>query len=223
MNLEIIISSTLTAITVVISAYWLHKRETNKHKLEVERYRNELALNEKEKKQDKLKLDFFNRAMDLSRINPIIEGVDKMFNRTVADRFLILIAVNGKEDFNIVSVIFEQHKPSVHKVNAIGTYRNINIDDAYRKMLKLSEMMGIVEIDVAEMEDCILKDFYNMESITHSKIRFLGRQKIDDENDFLIYSSLATHSGKPFTNKGKTLAKLVYESTIIPNIQKILN
>lgn len=221
--MEVILPSLFTALTALILGYLLHKREVGKHRLEIEKYRNEIDLKNKEQLQDRIKLDFFNRAMDLSRINPIIEGVDKVFENTIADRFLILIAINGKTDFNVVNVIFEQHKPSVHKVNAIGTYRNVNIDELYRQMLKRTEAEGVVELNVEQMSPSILKDFYEIEGVKHSKIRFLGRESIDEDNDFLIYSSLATHEDFPFSNLDKAYIKTVYEGTIIPNITEIVH
>jgi len=210
-----IIKGLFVLIGVLVPAYLLHKREIAKHKLEI----SKLNL---EKKQDKLKLDFFNRAMDLSRINPIINAVNRLFKETVADRFLILIAINGKTDFNIVSVIFEQHNDNKHPVNAIGTYRNIEVDNAYRNMLKLSEINGAYDIDVSKMNDCILKSFYEYEGVKHSKVRFLDRQKIDNDNDFVIYSSLATHKNKSYNKIEEAIIKTVYESTIIPNIKKVV-
>lgn len=222
MDYTAIITSLLTFISGLASAYLLHQREIKKHILEVKKYRSELSKAEKDAKQDKMKLDFFNRAMDLSKINPLIDCVEDIFSKTRADRFLILIAVNGHEDFNIVSVIFEQHKKNEYKVNAIGTYRNVKIDTHYKKMLKEAEFFGSVCLDVQKMPICLLKDIYENEGVNYSIVNFLSRQKIDNENDFVVYSSIATHDKNSFTRAENAIIKLAYESVITPNITDVM-
>lgn len=222
MDYTTIIVSFIASLGILIPALLLHFREVGKHKLELLKLNRELDLKISENRKNELKIDFFNRAMDLTSINPIIDAVDRIFKSTKADRFLILIAINGKENFNIVSVIFEQHKNDKYKVNAIGTYRNIGIDNAYREMLKKSEFLDCVDLETATMTNGILKEFYEMEGVKFSKIKFLSRQKIDSENDFVIYSSIATHTNNAFNKRENTIIKTNYENTIIPKINKVL-
>lgn len=223
MDYTTILVSFIASLGVLIPAVLLHFREVGKHKLEVLKLNREINLKDAENRKNELKIDFFNRAMDLTSINPIINAVDRIFEGTKADRFLILIAINGKDNFNIVSVIFEQHKEDKYKVNAIGTYRNIGIDDAYRDMLKGSEFSESVDLETKTMRDGILREFYQMEGVKFSKIKFLSRQKIDDENDFVVYSSIATHTDNNFSRRENTIIKTNYENTIIPQINKVVN
>jgi len=213
----------MTLVGVLVPSYFLHLKEIKKLKLETLKYKNSLVESQSEIVKTNLKLDYFNRAMDISRINPIIDSVSSMFEKTKASRFLILIAVNGKDSFNIVSVIFEHHKTNGNKVNAIGTYRNVNIDDNYRDLLKKTEREKTVEIETSKLDNCILKDFYHLEDIKHSKIVFLSRNKIDQDNDFVVYSSLATHEEESFSRNENAFIKTCYEGTIIPNISKVLD
>lgn len=188
-----------------------------------EKQKTELKTVKKENREYEIKISLFDRIMDITAINMIKESVNRMFNQTKADRFLILIAINGKHDFNVVSVIFEQHKSSLGEYNAIGRYHNINIDNCYRNILKRSEHEDYVLFDTATEKNCLLKDFYDIEDIKHSLIKHLVRKPIDEDNDFLVFSSVATHDDNEFTNLEKTILKTEYESHIIENINKVLD
>lgn len=197
--------------------------EDEKRRLEIENLQLENNQLKNEKKETEQKLDFINRILDLEFINQIGESVNRMFAQTKADRFLILVARNGKVDFNIVSVVFEQHKKTEFRINAIARYRNVHIDNSYRIMLKDAERYGMVQIETAKMPDSVLKDFYEMEGITFSKVRFLARKPIDNDNDFLVYSSLSTHEKTDFTKREKAYIKTQYEGTIFPCINKMFD
>lgn len=198
--------------------------EIEKLKTEIEKNKQETEVLKKEKKETEIKLQFLNRIMDLEFINEIGEAVNRIFESTKAGRFLILVAKNGKVDFNTVSVVFEQHKEAKYRINAIARYRNVQIDDEYKKMLKEAERNGLVHIKTSQMpEDSILRDFYELEGITHSKVRFLARKPIDSDNDFLVYSSLSTYEKKDFTKSELAFIKTQYEGTILPCIDKIFD
>jgi len=176
-----------------------------------------------ENQQYEIKISFFNKILDITSINVIKNCVDRIFESTKADRFLILIAINGKIDFNVISVIFEQYQGADYKVNAIARYHNIKIDGHYRKMLKQSEREDVVELEVSKMPNCMLKDIFELERVSHSLIRHLIRKPINKDNDFLVYSELSSHGDKKFTRLERTFIKTQYEGTIIPNIQNVLN
>ena len=149
--------------------------------------------------------------------------MDRIFQETKADRFLILIAKNGITDFRIVNVVFEQHKNKQFRINAIARYRNVQIDDEYKAMLKEAEFRGYVELDTSKMKPSLLRDFYALEGVTHSKIRHLARKPIDEGNDFLIFSSLATHEIDKFTELELAFIKTQYEGIIMPALQKVVD
>jgi hypothetical protein len=131
----------------------------------------------------------------------INEVVDTIFEKTKAERFLVLFAVNGKVDFNFVSVCYERTKSNVGR-GAIYRYVRVKIDEHYKKMLKIAEMDGSVYIDVDAMEDCLLKDIYtsSAEGIKFSVVNFVGRKSIDSSNDMLFYNSVSTSSKSSFTH-----------------------
>lgn len=176
-------------------------------------------------KEQELKLNIFDKVMDLNSINKIKLAIDRIFANTSADRFLILIAINGKEDFSKISVIFEQHKSSEYAINATARYKNIFIDAHYKQMLKQAEIeqSKVVHFDVEKMEDCLLKDFYISEGVRFSKVRHLLRKSIDKDNDVLIYSSMATHNSKKFSRTELAFMKAQIEGTIIENLENVLD
>lgn len=221
-NLTPIGVALIGALAIIIPAYLLHKREEAKFKLEIRIKNAEIKKHFQEKEEHRIKAEVLNRILDFSAFNKIAAAVDELFKTTRADRFLILIAVNGKTDFNIVSVIFEQHKKASYKINAIAKYRNLSIDEDYKAMLKRSEKYGLVELKTTDMKSSLLKDIYIMENIIHSDVRHLLRIQADQDNDILIYSSLSTHNSKGFTTLGKRKADLVYDSEIKTVLSDVL-
>ena len=164
----------------------------------------------------------FDKIMSFESINSIKSAVKELFVETSATRFLILIAVNGKADFNMVSVIFEQMKDGYGNVNAIARYHNIDIDYEYRKMLKLAEREGCISYKTTDMKDSLLKDIYIMEGVKTSKIMHVTRQHVDKDNDLLVFASVATHTSESFTDLEDTTIKLLFDSKITPNINSVL-
>ena len=148
----------------------------------------------------KISLQAFNRLYNL---------VHNVFARTTADRFLILGAHNGKETMRFASAYYEQHKDSedietsdvMLSFGAVSKFVNFEFDDHYRTMLKKAEVEGVIELVVAEMPDCDLKNIYQAEKIHHSKVYFLERIKNYDnhQNDLILYASLAKHGKDRFT------------------------
>lgn len=192
----------------------------NKKELEEIKARN-IQLSAAKSEAD-IKLSFFNQIIDFTSINIISNAVNRMFSKTKADRFLIMIAVNGKSDFNIISVVFEQHKLENYRINAIARYHNITIDLQYKQLLKETETKEIISLATGKMPESLLKDFYINENVQYSLLRKLVRKPIDKDNDFLVYSSISTHENRDFTRLEKSFIKTQYEGTIIPNLLKVL-
>lgn len=192
-------------------------------KKEYETQNSKLVTAEKLNREYEIKISLFDRMMDFSAINSIKDSVLRAFQKTKADRFLILIAVNGKDDFNIVSVIFEQHRSMDEEYTAVGRYHNVSIDTHYKNILRDSEKEGHVEVHTETEKNSILKDFYEMEGVTHSIVKFLIRKPIDENNDFLVFSSMATHRNTPFTKKEITFINTEYNSSIKTALKKVLD
>jgi hypothetical protein len=140
-------------------------------------------------------------VIDLLSFNDIVHKINNIFNQTPADRFLILSAMNGKFDLRVCTVLYEQHnlgatQTATLSLGATSKFINFHFDQAYLSMLKNIEKYGKPEHYItAQMEDCDLKRIYMAEKVLESKVFFLKRIKIDDENDRVFYCSYATHKG----------------------------
>lgn len=214
------------ALVMGVLGLWKYKDEKKKYNLEVEKLQQEIAYFKKQEMDACVKISFIDKIMDFPFFNALADSVDRIFQFTKADRFLLLIAKNGKTEFSIVNVVFEQHKNNDYKINAIARYRNVDIskDPYYRRMLKDAEHNGVVNLKTDNLpDDSLLRDFYEMENIKYSKVRFLARKPIDEDNDFVIYSSISTHMDKNFTRMEKTFIKTQYEGTIKPSLNKVIN
>ena len=229
---EIIIALIATIPAMFTFLYkWLDLRK--KHKLELMKLKEQKLLNEslqsdlqnvqQAKFEDAVKYTFFQQLTDLVSFTNIAKGVKRMFRQTKADRFLILGAINGSQNFNTVSVYYEQHETTINsEESAMQMYQNVGIDDVYRSYLHRAEHNDMVILDTKSMEDGILKRFYEDEGVTHSVIFLITRQPIDNKNDFLVYSSIATHKARPFTERELTRLKLVYDAIVVPNVVQVL-
>lgn len=194
-DLNIIIPSFLAflgVLTPLIYKYILLKRENK-------------SLNEK------ITDNSLALKIELETFNSIRNAVERIFNKTQADRFLILTATNGKTDMRFASAIYEQNKsnPKVNlSIGAVSKYVQFEFDSHYRKMLKESVQYGRVQLDVEAMDECDLKQIYMDEEVSHSDIFFLCKKDIDDENIRLFYCSVATHSNRKFTKAENVQIKL---------------
>lgn len=214
-----ILSEIIPAVTAVIIALIPFYFEKLKNKKKDQ----QIAQLKEDKKNSELRITIVDKILDISLLGKIQDAVKNMFDETKADRFLILVAVNGKVNFNVVSVIYEQHKDSEYRGNAIARYRNLEIDEDYRNMLKEAEAKGYVEIDTQTMPDSLLKSIYKVEGVNHSKIRHLLRLPIDEGNDILVFSSVATHEEDSFEDFEKMIFMTQYNSTIIPSLKQIIS
>lgn len=90
-------------------------------------------------------------------------------------------------------------------------------------MLKEAEVKGSVELETKNMTNSLLKIIYQVEGVNHSNIRHLLRLPIDEGNDVLVYSSIATHEQNAFEDSEKMIFLTQYNSTIIPSLKQIID
>jgi len=202
------ITSITALIVTLVPAYWLHKREVNKYKNEINQY--------------KVRGNILDKVLEFSLLNVIKDAVNSIFERTSADRFLVIIAINGKVEFKTVSVVFERHKDET-KNQATIKYKHLEVDSHYVQLLKSVERDGSVLITVPEMENSLLKRIYEIEGVFASEIKFITRKHIDNHNDCLVYVSIATHEPMLFTDLERTIFHTDISSIIKPTILKMIN
>ncbi|MFV9552085.1 hypothetical protein [Algibacter sp. PT7-4] len=227
MNLDIV--SILSAITAFILGALKYRSDQKKKKLEIENLQLEnkkLKIEQEQLKFQKLeqheKLSFYDDIIKLVIVNSIQDSVNELFKITTADRILILTARNGKTNFKTADAIIDFYKNPTQKIDAVRIYTNVALDQPYIKMLKDTEYYGFFDIETARMTTQILKHFYETEGVKHARVLPIARLPIDDENDFLIYMSIAKHTDVPFTMAEKTSFNLSNNNSFKPNMQKLL-
>lgn len=181
------------------------------YKWKVER-KDKLSL---QKENDALKQEVEDLSevvrLDFEMFNDIKDSVDMIFEKTKADRFLILTGTNGKTNLRFVSVIYEHHKKNNKislSIGAVNKYVKFEFDDSYRRMLKQIEATGCINYDVKLMEDGDLKRIYENEEVNFSNVFFLCRIPMDSENDRLFFCSISTHSDEPYTDNEFVIMKI---------------
>lgn len=223
MDTQILISI-ISAVAIIVVAIIAYRKAITIEKLKInaEKMRKELISKNLIIKDRQFKLSTLDKLLDFQAFNQIKDSVDRIFQNTKAEQFLLFIAVNGKTNFRMASVIFEQNKDTRYKINAIIRYRDVEIDDRYRKMLKDVETYGTIDLSTEEMTPQLLKNFYTIEKIKHSKLTFLHRESLDEDNDVVLFSSLATHRKEDWTALENTIIKTEYEGSILHTIKEFI-
>lgn len=209
-----VVTVAITVTGTLITGYMNYKAKLKKINLEYDLKIKELEqiVLKKEKEVTELQKSFnaLDTLMDFEFLNTVQSKVSAIFEETKADRFLILYAVNGKEIFNFVSCIYEQHKksntPNI-SIGAVSRYCHVEIDDNYRNMLKRSEKEGAVLMETDRMYEGVLKNFYTFEKVQHSLIKFIARLPKTEHDDIVVFCSVATHQITSFSKEDLQLIK----------------
>jgi hypothetical protein len=186
-----IVVATIGLFGLIVTTIFAYKQNIKLKRMEIASNKKDSIILEQQKNFSALSL-----LMDFELINSIKTRVDLIFQKTQTDRFLILIAVNGKVDFNVVSVIYEQHdKNSRPTISAVSNYNHIYIDSHYRRMIKEVERSGSYYFVTEKCyETCYLKNIYEQEKIISSLIKFVERVKMDEDNDMVVFCSIASRT-----------------------------
>lgn len=195
MNSEIIISIVTSITTIIVTLLNLFLKKRNK---ELQSEKEDLIKN-----KDKLigELSAINILFNHQFIATLDEILYEIFEQTKVTRFLMLFAVNGKQDFKYVTACYEENRTSPIK-KAIRKYVRIEIDNYYKQILYFIEKNKYINLVVKDMPKSVLKNIYQSydEKIEHSIIHFIRRINIDDKNDLLLYCYTATNFDKPFSS-----------------------
>jgi hypothetical protein len=201
-------------------------------KLREERIKNsslkQEALNLEEKRhilESQVKDLSHTLVTSLDCLRDVDHSIGNLFTGTNADRFLLFSANNGKHRLRYVNCVSEKHKEEngnavyLMSLGATVKYRGIEIDDQYHDMLTMAEKKGYVNIKTKYLPNCNIKKFYIEEGVTEGFIFFVSRIKLDQDNDKIIFFSLATHKKDGFTDesRGYILDRLGHCSTILNN------
>ena len=221
MNVSIIVAIiTSTALVAVAIIAYVREVRLKRYELKI---KQQSETHERESNEIKLQSRILERLIDFSTFNELRDSVDRIFNKTKANKFYIFMALNGKTDFNVISLIFEQHDSTKTTVNAIVRFKQVPIDNKWREIIKESEVTGPVHLDTSEMPPQLLKDMFMMNDTEHSVIRHLHRDPIDDENHVVTFSTLSTNKPTKYTEKENAVINSEFEGNIVPAITRYLD
>jgi hypothetical protein len=207
---KVIITGVFATISASIAAYaMVYNKKENKKK-------------ENEIKILKLELKAISAFFDWELYSIIYENCNIIFEETKANRILFLFAINGKTDFVYATAMYEHPHIKNKHFGSGKRYLKVKIDDHYRSLLKKAEKTGDIILNVETMDDGLLKDIYlsPKEEVKHSIFKFIKRSNLDDENDAVVFSSIATTEQEPFTSVEHTIISNCY-SAIIANSENI--
>lgn len=166
-----------------------------------------------ENKVLRIELSCVNILFNHEFLKALNKHVESIFQETRIDRFLILFAVNGKDTVKYATVCYEKNKSSNH-LGAIYRYIRLEVDTHYQNLLKQVEAMGSVHLIVKEMPKCMLKTIYQSreEEIKFSTVKFIKRIEVDDLNDIIVYSSMATAHNEDLTDEEHLILKYNFDA-----------
>lgn len=224
---EIIAAFTTALVTLGGGAKFLINRKDRLHKEELLQkdidHKKKLELLELENTSNRINLSVLRNFQKMKFFSEL-EKFSKMIFRTLgSDRFLILIAVNGTSKPNKISVLYGNEIPSLQTdVTLEERYFETKIDDNYREMLYFIENKNHKLLVVEDMENCILKNFYEDEGVKTSLVFFLNRYNLNERDDAIIFCSIAVHKNLAWPlSKCSSVINLT-RSKVIPILNKIV-
>ena len=186
------------------------------------------ALKRQKEVVDKLKDNIYQAKIrqvkevyDLQRFSNFQQIVHKMFAGTPIDRFAIMFVMNGKVDFNFLTVLFDESMLNP-EIGDISPYTRFPIDDAYRSMLRSCERNGFVWRDGPDFGVGVIDDYLVLEKIKCIGWGFVQRVRLDEFNDLLVFASVSSESEiiKPLKKK---MIQLTFTGRIKPHLERIIN
>jgi len=166
-----------------------------------------------------------NRSISLQSFGKIANLVKLIYDKTSADRFLILMA-QIEESKAYVTVFYEHHDPTVLESrfsnHAIEKFINFKVDPPYFEMLQNLINGNAVEYKVSDMMPCDLKGIYMDEKVKYSKLYPLYFEKgyFGEKKDLFIYSSVAKHKEPSYLEEEKVIFR--YSIGQIADLVKLL-
>lgn len=172
----------------------------------IQHARKKLKKENEDLQQDKTDLSM-GIEFDLQTFNWIHQTIQRVFEETNFDSFLVMTAMNGQREFRFVSAIYEQYSNSAKvSMGATGKYMRFEFDLQYREVIKSLETAGELDFLVWEMPESDLKNMFIADGVAESKLVFVARAKMNDNNDRIFFFVLTTKTGVNAQDKLKARA-----------------
>lgn len=150
-----------------------------------------------EKNQALAEMKFQSAAMDFAGFieewGEVIQDVEKLFNETCIDRFLILRAWNGVLDPRWTTAVLQVREKEQEPIS----YVHYELDNDYVAMLRELSLRNTVFYRVVDMPPCGIKSVYEAEGVTSSLWAHLDSRKLANSNaQAITYATFSTHKGE---------------------------
>lgn len=162
----------------------------------------------------------FKEIYDLQRFSELERYIKQVFTKTNMNRFTILISMNGKIEYNFISVLFDQ-KLGDTNIGSKSIYDHIETDEVYKKMLKrLENVKFIWDADFGNYG--IMQQYSETEGIKEHMWGFVERINLDKYDDVYLYVAFTSEECCS-SKKDRDYIELVLNGRIIPKIKEIVS
>jgi len=167
------------------------------------------------------KIHLIKELYDLQHFSIIERWIKEIFADTQADRFTVMFLMNGKVDFNYLTVLYDQDNKEETEIGGISPYSRIPIGPEYRKTMKVLEIDGFLFKKGPDFGLGTVNEWMELEEIKSGCWAFVDRLALDQYNDVIVYISVTSKTAVLNRHERNKL-RLTLEGKIIPEIKKIL-
>lgn len=168
-------------------------------------------------RKNKMKLEQMKNEMDLSRVamdfaafledwHDTVKEIEKLFEETNIDRFMILRAWNGFMSPKWTTAVYQIRK--VSEKNQPVSYVHFELDPDYSQRLVDITRQRYKLYHTDDMPKSAIKSVYENEEVTSAFWAHLDTKKISANSSAITYCSFATHKGT-IDEKTATRCKII--------------
>lgn len=162
------------------------------------------------------KIQKVKELYDLQHFSLMERTIQQLFLTTPIDRFTIMFVMNGKIDFNYLTVIFDQSSTDL-ELGGVSPYARFPIDHEYRRMLKEMEVNKFVWRKSPEFRVGRINDFLEMEKVNNICWAYVTRIALDEFNDLVVFLSVSS-VGPEISRVDKNIVELLISGKILPEL-----
>lgn len=177
-------------VSPVVLSFYIYYRNRKDKKL-----KDEIISLNQEKTASNFNIGLLSNLMKLKLYGSLEVVTKKLFKRTKAMRVIVFVAINGKVEPKKVYAIFGE-KDGGHQIDE--EFRGVETTTEYVNMLHDLERNGSMLIETMKMKKGMLRNIYFNEGIAHSYLKFIQRYHLTDDDDAIVFMSIATDEDIPF-------------------------
>jgi len=167
------------------------------------------------------KVRVLKELFDLQHFAQLERYINLVWDTTPMDRFTIMFVMNGKINFNYLTVIHDQSSID-HKLGGASPYAKFSIDQSYKNLVHKIEKGRPVWYDIPAKEIGEMNDFIELEGIKKIVFFLVKRIPIDEFNDIVVYLSFSSTTEHDFDKLDTRRVELITSGKITPKLEDLL-